>query len=51
MLITGDLGYHDAERAAEMGLAVIDAPHGELEWWCLRRWVPTAARPHWREVG
>jgi dinuclear metal center YbgI/SA1388 family protein len=40
VLITGDLGYHDAERAAEMGLAVIDAPHGELEWWCLRRWVP-----------
>jgi ribonuclease HI len=40
VLITGDLGYHDAERAAEMGLAVIDAPHGELEWWCLRKWVP-----------
>ena len=40
VLVTGDLGYHDAERAAEMGLAVIDAPHGELEWWCLRRWVP-----------
>jgi ribonuclease HI len=40
VLITGDLGYHDADRAAEMGLAVIDAPHGELEWWCLRRWVP-----------
>jgi ribonuclease HI len=40
VLITGDLGYHDAERAADMGLAVIDTPHGELEWWCLRRWVP-----------
>jgi dinuclear metal center YbgI/SA1388 family protein len=41
VLITGDLGYHEADRAAEMGLALIDAPHGELEWWCLRRWVQT----------
>jgi dinuclear metal center YbgI/SA1388 family protein len=40
VLITGDLGYHEAERAAEMGLALINAPHGELEWWCLRRWLP-----------
>jgi dinuclear metal center YbgI/SA1388 family protein len=39
-LITGDLGYHEADRAAEMGLAVINTPHGELEWWCMRRWVP-----------
>ena len=41
VLITGDLSYHDAERAAELGVAVIDAPHGELEWWCMRRWVDT----------
>ncbi len=40
VLVTGDLGYHEAERAAEMGLAVVDTPHGELEWWCLQRWVP-----------
>lgn len=40
VLITGDLGYHDADRAAELNLSVIDAPHGELEWWCLRRWIP-----------
>jgi dinuclear metal center YbgI/SA1388 family protein len=40
VFITGDLGYHEAERAAEMGLAVINAPHGELEWWCMRRWIP-----------
>jgi dinuclear metal center YbgI/SA1388 family protein len=39
VLITGDLGYHEADRAAEMGLAVIDAPHGELEWWCMKRWI------------
>ncbi len=40
-IITGDLGYHDAERAAEMGMGVVNAPHGEMEWWCLRRWIPT----------
>jgi dinuclear metal center YbgI/SA1388 family protein len=40
VLITGDLGYHEADRVAEMGLAVINAPHGELEWWCMRRWIP-----------
>jgi dinuclear metal center YbgI/SA1388 family protein len=39
VLITGDLGYHDAERATEPGPALINAPHGQLEWWCLRRWV------------
>jgi dinuclear metal center YbgI/SA1388 family protein len=38
-LITGDLGYHDADRADELGLALINTPHGRLEWWCLRRWV------------
>jgi dinuclear metal center YbgI/SA1388 family protein len=41
VMITGDLGYHEADRADEFGLAVIDTPHGELEWWCLRRWVET----------
>lgn len=39
VLITGDLSYHDAERAAEMGLALIVAPHEDLEWWALRRWA------------
>jgi dinuclear metal center YbgI/SA1388 family protein len=39
VLITGDLGYHDADRAEELGLALINAPHGRLEWWCLRRWT------------
>jgi dinuclear metal center YbgI/SA1388 family protein len=38
-LITGDLGYHDAERAEALGLALISAPHGELEWWALQRWA------------
>jgi dinuclear metal center YbgI/SA1388 family protein len=41
VLVTGDLGYHDAERADELGCALINAPHGQLEWWCLRRWTET----------
>jgi dinuclear metal center YbgI/SA1388 family protein len=40
-LITGDVTYHDAERAEELGVALIYASHGDLEWWCLRRWVET----------
>ncbi len=39
VLITGDVGYHDAEQAAENGLALIDVPHGEMEWWAFKRWV------------
>lgn len=38
VLITGDLGYHDAERAGEAGLSLIVAPHGDIEWWAFRRW-------------
>jgi ribonuclease HI len=38
-LITGDLTYHDAERAEELGVTLICVPHDELEWWCLRRWA------------
>jgi dinuclear metal center YbgI/SA1388 family protein len=37
-LITGDLGYHDSEIASEGGLSLIDAPHGDLEWWAFKRW-------------
>jgi dinuclear metal center YbgI/SA1388 family protein len=44
VLITGDLGYHDAERGAEMGLSLIDAPHGDFEWWALKRWSETLRR-------
>jgi ribonuclease HI len=38
-LLTGDVGYHDADRAAEQGVALIDLPHGEFEWWAFKRWV------------
>ena len=39
VLITGDLGYHAAEQAAERGLSLIDVPHGEFEWWAFKRWT------------
>lgn len=39
VLVTGDLTYHEAERAAEQGLALILAPHGELEWWAFQEWA------------
>jgi dinuclear metal center YbgI/SA1388 family protein len=38
--ITGDLRYHDADRASDLGIALVVAPHGETESWALRRWVP-----------
>ncbi len=44
VMITGDLSYHDAERAGEMGLSLIAAPHGELEWWALCQWAETTLR-------
>ncbi|MBN1320945.1 MAG: Nif3-like dinuclear metal center hexameric protein [Thermoleophilia bacterium] len=39
VLVTGDVTYHDAERALESGLSLVDVPHGEFEWWAFRRWV------------
>jgi dinuclear metal center YbgI/SA1388 family protein len=38
VLVTGDVGYHDAQQAEEAGLALILAPHEGLEWYALRRW-------------
>lgn len=43
VFITGDLRYHDAQRAADLGLSLIQAPHFDLEDWTLRRWMPTLA--------
>ncbi len=51
VLITGDLGYHDAERAQEMGLSLITVPHGEVEWWALRRWTDTMLRDQLEKGG
>lgn len=39
VLVTGDLSYHEAERALERGLSLVDVPHGEFEWWAFKRWV------------
>jgi dinuclear metal center YbgI/SA1388 family protein len=44
VLITGDLGYHDAERAGEAGLSLIALPHGDFEWWAFRRWSERLGR-------
>ncbi|MCE5252732.1 MAG: Nif3-like dinuclear metal center hexameric protein [Actinomycetia bacterium] len=43
VLISGDLGYHAAEQAAEKGLSLIDVPHGSFEWWAFRRWAEKLA--------
>jgi dinuclear metal center YbgI/SA1388 family protein len=37
--VTGDLSYHDSEQARDLGLALVELPHGELEWWAMRRWA------------
>ncbi|MCL4368053.1 MAG: Nif3-like dinuclear metal center hexameric protein [Actinobacteria bacterium] len=43
VLITGDVTYHDAERAADLGVALIVVPHGLFESWAMRRWTTTLA--------
>lgn len=43
VLITGDLGHHAAEQAAEMGLSLIEVPHGDFEAWAFRRWIERVA--------
>jgi dinuclear metal center YbgI/SA1388 family protein len=44
VLVTGDVGYHDADRAADLGMALVVAPHGEMETWALRRWMQVLRR-------
>jgi hypothetical protein len=43
-LVTGDLSYHDSESAAAGGLALIDTPHGDLEWWAFKTWCASLGR-------
>lgn len=38
VFITGDLKYHDADRAD--GMALVNAPHAATEDWALRQWFP-----------
>lgn len=42
--ISGDFKYHDGERAAEKGLSLISAGHGELEWGAMMRWAEVLRR-------
>lgn len=39
VLVTGDLRYHDAERAEDLGLGLVVVPHGHLEAWAMRSWT------------
>ncbi len=38
VLVTGDIKYHDAERAERLGLALIDVPHEVIESFAMERW-------------
>lgn len=42
LYVTGDLTYHDSDRAEDM--ALIDAPHGATETAALVAWLPTLQR-------
>ena len=43
VLVTGDLKYHDADRAQDLGLALLHIPHDHLETWAVARWTETLA--------
>ena len=67
VLITGDVRYHDADAAGDLGVALIVVPHDVFESWATRRWATTldervraqggsatyssAARSPWTHVG
>ena len=40
VLVTGDIKYHDADRADRLGLALIDVPHEIAESYALQHWTP-----------
>jgi dinuclear metal center YbgI/SA1388 family protein len=39
VLVTGDVKHHDADRAAHLGLALVDLPHDAAEGCALERWA------------
>ena len=41
VLLTGDVKYHDADRAARLGLPIIDLPHEVAEGVAMERWADT----------
>ena len=53
VFITGDLSYHDAETASELGIALVSVGHGDLEWAAMKVWIPRlreVLEPHGVEV-
>ncbi|HYB43151.1 MAG TPA: Nif3-like dinuclear metal center hexameric protein, partial [Candidatus Methylomirabilis sp.] len=38
VLVTGDIKYHDADRADRLGLALIDVPHEIAEGYAMQHW-------------
>jgi dinuclear metal center YbgI/SA1388 family protein len=38
-LVTGDIKYHDADRADRLGLALIDVPHEIAESYAMQQWT------------
>ncbi|GAB4257128.1 MAG: hypothetical protein Kow00129_17310 [Thermoleophilia bacterium] len=44
VLVTGDLKYHDAERALNQGLCLVSVEHEALEAWALERWASRLAK-------
>lgn len=43
VLLTGDVKYHDADRALRLGLPIIDLPHEVAEGVAMERWADTLA--------
>lgn len=43
VLVTGDVTYHEAERAGRLGLAIVDVPHEVVESKALQRWTDMLA--------
>ncbi|HUK78858.1 MAG TPA: Nif3-like dinuclear metal center hexameric protein, partial [Thermoleophilia bacterium] len=43
VLVTGDVKYHDADRADRLGLALIDVPHEIAEGYAMRHWADQLA--------
>ncbi len=50
VLVTGDVKYHEARRARDQGLALVDAPHGLTEQAAVLRWARVLAESLGPEV-
>jgi len=43
VLLTGDVKFHEADRAAQLGLAIVDLPHEVAEGTAVERWADVLA--------